>query len=58
MNYNAPAGSAAGITVRIPGVSGVTLYSPDAAAPQKLAAKTGTVAVPRVTVYSILDATW
>jgi hypothetical protein len=58
VNYNAPAESAAGVTVRMPGVSGATHYSPDSDAPQKLTAKAGSIAVPPVKVYSILDVTW
>jgi hypothetical protein len=58
VNYNAPAETAAGVTVRMPGVSGATHYSPDSDAPQKLTAKAGTIAVPPVKVYSILDVTW
>jgi hypothetical protein len=58
VNYNARAGSAAGATVRMLAVSGANLYSPDAEAPQKLTPKAGTIAVPPVKVYSVLDVTW
>ncbi|MCZ2075001.1 MAG: hypothetical protein LC130_08365 [Bryobacterales bacterium] len=57
-NYTASAEAGAEVTLRMPGASGATHYSPDFDAPQRPPMKAGTIAVAPAKVYTILDVTW